>query len=267
MALYFHGNAPLKFQHQYLVTRDYIIPYLEKQGAMSDGMRVLEIGCGEGGVLKAFAERGCICTGMDLSSSKIENGKELLKDEVAQGKMHLFSADIYDQNTMDTFRSQFDLIVLKDTIEHIPDQDRVMKQLPVYLAKGGKLFFAFPPWRMPFGGHQQTSTTKAGQLPWMHLLPRSMYESYLRRVGEPQPTIDSLMEIYDTRISISRFEKILKNTGYNIVNRRLYLINPIYRFKFNWTPKPQFSLLAGIPWFRDFVSTTAYFLLERSDKA
>jgi SAM-dependent methyltransferase len=265
MALYFHGNAPLKFQHQYLVTRDYIIPYLEKQGLMLQGINVLEIGCGEGGVLKAFAERGCICTGMDLSSSKIENGKELLKEEVALGKMHLFSADIYDQHTMDTFRGQFDLIILKDTIEHIPDQDRVMKQLPVYLKKGGKLFFGFPPWRMPFGGHQQTATTKAGALPWMHLLPRSMYQGYLRRAGEPQPTIDSLMEIYDTRISISRFENIVKSTGYRILNRRLYLINPIYRFKFNWTPQPQFPFLAAIPWFRDFISTTAYYVLDRPE--
>ena len=66
MSLYFHGNAPLKFQHQYLVTLNYIIPYLEAKKVFREGMKVLEIGCGEGGVLKAFIERGCICTGMDL---------------------------------------------------------------------------------------------------------------------------------------------------------------------------------------------------------
>ena len=265
MALYFHGNAPLKFQHQYLVTRDYIIPYLEKNGGWKEHMQVLEIGCGEGGVLKAFVERGCTCTGMDLSTSKIANGKELQAEDIAAGKLQLFSADIYDQSTMDAFRGKFDLIILKDTIEHIPDQERVMAQLPVYLKRGGKLFFAFPPWRMPFGGHQQTATTKKGQLPWMHLLPRSTYASFLRKVGEPEPIITSLMEIHDTQISIDRFERIVKNTGYTIHHRRLYLINPIYRFKFKWTPRPQFAVLSAIPWLRDFMSTTAYYILERKD--
>jgi SAM-dependent methyltransferase len=262
MPLYFHGNAPLKFQHQYLVTLNYIIPYIEKQQAFREGMHVLEIGCGEGGVLKAFAERNCFCTGMDLSTSKIDHGKELLADEIAAGKMELFSADIYDQKTMDAFKGKFDLIVLKDTIEHIPEQEKVMEQLKIYLKTNGRLFFAFPPWRMPFGGHQQTATTKIGKLPWMHLLPRSLYQAWLRKIGEPEPTVVSLMEIYDTQISINRFERICKRSGYTIQNRRLYLINPIYRYKFGRSPRIQFSFLSVIPWFRDFVSTTAYYILK-----
>jgi SAM-dependent methyltransferase len=226
-------------------------------------MEVLEIGCGEGGVLKAFAGYGCNCTGMDLSDSKIENGKAIFKEDEDGSRVHLFSADIYDQSTMDAFRGKFDLIVLKDTIEHIPDQERVMKQLPVYLKPGGRLFFAFPPWNMPFGGHQQTATKKLGQLPWMHLLPRNLYKSFLKKAGEPGPTIESLLEIHDTGISINRFERIIKNTGYSVVNRRLYLINPIYRFKFKLTPKIQNSVVSGIPVLRDFVSTTAYYILEK----
>lgn len=265
MALYFHGNASIKFQHMYRVTRDYIIPYLEHQHVLKPGMEVLEIGCGEGGVLKAFAGYGCNCTGMDLSESKIENGKAIFAEDEDGSRVHLFSANIYDQSTMDAFRGKFDLIVLKDTIEHIPEQEKVMKQLPVYLKPGGRLFFAFPPWNMPFGGHQQTATTKLGQLPWMHLMPRSWYEGFLKKSGEPAPTIESLLEIHDTGISINRFERIVKSSGYRIYNRRLYFINPIYRFKFNLTPRKQIPVISGIPVLRDFVSTTAYYILERTD--
>ncbi|MEZ5173964.1 MAG: class I SAM-dependent methyltransferase [Bacteroidia bacterium] len=249
----------------YRVTRDYIIPYLEHQHVLKPEMEVLEIGCGEGGVLKAFAGYGCNCTGMDLSDSKIENGKAIFAEDEDGSRVHLFSANIYDQSTMDAFRGKFDLIVLKDTIEHIPEQEKVMKQLPVYLKPGGRLFFAFPPWNMPFGGHQQTATTKFGQLPWMHLMPRSWYRGFLKKAGEPEPTIESLLEIHDTGISINRFERIAKEGGYRIVDRRLYLINPIYRFKFNLTPRKQVSVISGIPVLRDFVSTTAYYILERKD--
>jgi len=266
LALYFHGNAPLKFQHQFLVTQNYIIPYLENHVVFKPFLQVLEIGCGEGGVLKAFAEKGCICTGMDLSESKIENGKKLLEEEISAGKINLFTADIYDERTMERFHGQFDLIILKDTIEHIPDQDKVMAHLPVYLKEGGQLFFAFPPWRMPFGGHQQTAVKKKGQLPWIHLLPRNLYSKYLRKIGESEATIISLLEIYDTRISINRFESILRNTGYKIDNRRFYLINPIYRYKFKWTPRKQAGLIGAIPLIRDFLSTTAYYVLSRKSK-
>jgi SAM-dependent methyltransferase len=228
-----------------------------------EGMKVLEIGCGEGGVLKAFIERSCICTGMDLSESKIENGKKLLADEIAAGKMELFTADIYDEKIMDAFRGKFDLIVLKDTIEHIPDQERVMKQLPIYLKEGGFFFFAFPPWCMPFGGHQQTASSKLGKMPWMHLLPRGLYESWLKLTKERAAVIDALLEIHDTQISINRFERICQKTGYTTVNRRLYLLNPIYRYKFGRTPRIQFSFIGALPVLRDFVTTGVYYILKR----
>lgn len=262
MSLYFHGNAPLKFQHQYLVTRDYIIPFIDRVFPLSQSAEVLEIGCGEGGVLKAFHEKGCHCTGMDLSVSKIENGIQLLAEEIKTGKLNLFASDIYDPQVMDKFKERFDLIILKDTIEHIPNQEIIMNHLKFFLKKGGHIFFAFPPWRMPFGGHQQTSVTKAGQLPWIHLLPRKLYDKYLKKVGESEATRISLLEIYDTRISINRFEKILKQLHYHIERKRFYLINPIYRFKFKRTPREQFKILAGIPWLRDFFTTTVYYLIN-----
>lgn len=264
MPLYFHGNAPLKFRHQYLVTRDYIIPFIERIQEIGSGTEVLEIGCGEGGVLSAFAEKGCSCTGMDLSEGKIENGKKLLEEEISRGNVHLFTADIYDEAVMDRFRGRFDLVVLKDTIEHIPDQARVMAHLPVYLKPGGRIFFAFPPWRMPFGGHQQTAVNRMGQLPWIHLLPRGLYGWYLRKVGESPGTLVSLLEIYDTRISIDRFQRLLRKNGYTIDRKRFYLLNPIYRFKFKLTPREQVRLLAGIPWLRDFFTTAVYYLVRPS---
>lgn len=263
MSLYFHGNAPVKFQHQYLVTRDYIIPFIERVFPLKRDTRVLEIGCGEGGVLLAFSEKGCLCTGMDLSESKIKSGTELLKE---QQSINLFVADIYDRSIMDTYKARFDLIILKDTIEHIPEQEKIMAHLPYFLAPEGMIFFAFPPWRMPFGGHQQTAVNKKAQWPWIHLLPKKSYIQYLRKAGENEATIQSLTEIYDTRISIGRFERIVRKLRFEVARKRHYLINPIYRYKFRYTPREQFKLITFIPWFRDFVTTTVYYLLKPERK-
>ena len=52
-----------------------------------------------------------------------------------------------------------------------------------------------------------------------------------------------MIEIKETGISIERFEKIVDETGYKVVNKTHYLINPIYEYKFGWKPKEQNGLI------------------------
>ena len=75
--------------------------------------------------------------------------------------------------------------------------------------------------------------------------------------------VDGLLEIWDTGISIRRFEKISKETGFSIPKRILYLFNPTYRYKFNVEPKEQFKILRAIPWLRDFFTTSVYYLIQK----
>ncbi len=84
-----------------------------------------------------------------------------------------------------------------------------------------------------FRGHQQLARTKwLSKLPYYHLLPMPIYKMLLKLGGEQQDKIDNLAEIKATGISIEQFEQYAKRTNYNIVSRTLFLIRPIYRFKF-----------------------------------
>uniref|UniRef100_UPI003FEF9222 class I SAM-dependent methyltransferase n=1 Tax=Alistipes shahii TaxID=328814 RepID=UPI003FEF9222 len=70
----------------------------------------------------------------------------------------------------------YDLIILRDVIEHVEDQPRLMARLAELLAPDGVLFVAYPPWRMPFGGHQQMAVSRfAAHFHWLHLLPGPLY--------------------------------------------------------------------------------------------
>jgi len=74
-----------------------------------------------------------------------------------------------------------------------------------------------------------------------------------------------MFEGEDTRLSIHRFERLLDQTGYRTLRRQFYLINPIYAYKFGLKPFKQIPAIAALPWVRDFVTTTCYYLVQPKD--
>ncbi|MFK7969752.1 MAG: class I SAM-dependent methyltransferase [Bacteroidia bacterium] len=263
MALAQHSNLEERFRQQYLNAGEFVIPFIEEAISIKPGMKVLEIGAAEGGVLKPFVERGCWVMGVDLSPSRIETAKRFLAEEVNEGKAHFIAQNVYDDDFEKKWSGHFELIILKDTIEHIPDQERFIPYIKRFLKPGGAIFFGFPPWRMPFGGHQQICSSKRlSKLPWFHLFPKGIYKSILNAAKEPEGTVNELLDIKFTRISIARFERIARKSDLTIAAKTLFLINPIYRFKFGLKPRKQFALLGAIPWFKDFVTTCAWYVVK-----
>ena len=255
----FHADRERYFEIQVMNARDYVIPFIEERYQFPVNARVLEIGSGEGGVLKAFIEKGCKGVGVELDLPRVENAKKFLSVELEKGLVHFVDKDIYKVDVEADLKGRFDIIVLKDVIEHIHDQPKLIAWMKQLLNPGGVIFFGFPPWQMPFGGHQQICKSTISKFPYIHLLPRPLYRFILNSNNEP---VSDLMEIRDTQISIERFESICKKENYSILNKRHYLLNPIYQWKFGWKPIKQFSLISAIPWFRNFVTTCVYYLIQ-----
>jgi 2-polyprenyl-3-methyl-5-hydroxy-6-metoxy-1,4-benzoquinol methylase len=220
---------------------------------------VLEIGCGEGGVLVPFAEKGCNCVGVDLNGLRTDLANKFLADFVKAGTAEFICQNVYDDDFLHRFKNHFDVIILKDAIEHIPDQELFIPYLKNLLKRDGQIFFGFPPWYMPFGGHQQISAKKILMLPYYHILPKPLYKGVLKAFGESENVIIELLEIHDTQITIERFERIIKNSGLQVMNKQHYLINPIYKYKFGWKPRKQSRIISGIPFVRNFLTTCVYY--------
>jgi hypothetical protein len=85
-----------------------------------------------------------------------------------------------------------------------------------------------------------------------------MYKSILKVFKQD---VAAFEEIKDTGISIERFEKIVHATGYNVVNKLHYFLNPIYTFKFGIKPKHQLSIVSALPYVRNYVTTCVYYLI------
>jgi SAM-dependent methyltransferase len=262
MAFEFHTDKPRYFQYQYLTAKEYIIPFVSPFYDWDKEWRVLEIGCGEAGVLKAFLEKGCLATGIELYESRVDNAKKFLHEDVESGRLDFITRNVYDIDVQKDIGHGFDLIILKDVIEHIHDQERFIPKLKEFLNPNGKVFFGFPPWYMPFGGHQQNLKGKLlSKVPYFHLLPTPAYRGILKTFGESQQKVDNMLEIKETGISIERFERIVKKSGFKIESRKLWLLNPIYKYKFGLKPTGQLPLVGHLPFARNFYTTAAYYLI------
>ena len=250
---------PLRYlNEQILSTQKHIVPFIESLKPITAGMQVLEIGCGEGGNLKPFLDLGCMCTGVDFSTPKIEKGKAYYSTHPNAANINLISDDIYK---IKEFEAKFDLIIVRDVIEHIHDQDKFLGLMKSLMTANGIAFFAFPPWQNPFGGHQQICQNKLlSALPYYHLLPVPLYKVLLKLFGESDGKIGSLLEIKETGISLERFEKLVTKNGYKQLKRTLYFINPNYEIKFGLKPRVLSNAFA-IPYFRNFISTCGYYLI------
>jgi SAM-dependent methyltransferase len=267
MVFQFHKESGRQFEQQQLVTKDAIIPFIEEAFPVREGLPVLEIGCGEGGALKSLLERGCVGTGVEINEQRYANAQHHLQEYLQKGQATLVRNDIFSVGFEKDFEGRFQLIVLKDVIEHLPDQERLLHRLGQLLQPGGTIFLCFPPWQMPFGGHQQICRSKVLSFtPYFHLLPTSFYHSILKLFSEPEGKIEELLDMKRTGISLEKFERLVQQTGYRIIRRALFLINPIYRYKFGLTPRRQSKLIAGLPFLRNFLTTGCYYLIK-SDKS
>lgn len=260
MALKQHKDDRVRFDQQVENSREYVLPFIATSKPITPGTRVMEVGCGEGGVLLPFVEKGCTCLGVDLSDVRIELAKEFLAKEIAEGKVEFLSQNIYDADFLAKYEASFDIIILKDVIEHVPEQEKFVPYLKRFLRPGGQIFFGFPPWYMPFGGHQQICHKRlTSVMPYYHILPRPLYKAILKMAGEDEGIVKEMMEIKDTQITIERFERIMRASGLKIMHKQHYLINPIYRYKFGLQPRKQLGFISAIPYLRDFLTTCVYY--------
>lgn len=255
-----HTNKEQYFNEQGQTTAKYVIPYLKSIIGVNESTSILEIGCGEGGNLKPFLDVGCSrIVGVDLSKNKIDHAIQFFSDHPNKNKIKFIEGNIYDMENI----GQFNIILTRDVLEHIHDQERFMYFVKKFMKPESKFFLGFPPWHNPFGGHQQICASKLlSKLPFFHILPKPIYKLLLKAFKENNNTIEALMEIKDTRITIDRFERILKNTGYKKDKRTFYFINPNYEVKFGLKPRKQIKLFTSLPFVRNFIITAAYYIIS-----
>ena len=261
-----HSDRQQYFNELANTSRDFYVDYLRPFVAFTPQTRVLEIGCGEGGNLLPFAEMGCQVKGIDLSEGRIEQAREFFAQAGRQGTFEAMNFITAEKPTTDDER--FDIVLIHDVIEHIEPsyKPEFLSNVLPFMRGDALLYVGFPAWQMPFGGHQQITRGWASKLPWIHLLPNAVYRWLLRRSGVREASINELMSIKRSKMTIEGFTRLALSTGFDIVKRTEWFINPHYQQKFGLKARRLWTFLGRIPYLRNYYTTSVWFLLKRGNK-
>ena len=244
----------IHFNEQKQFTNSYILPYFEAHLPEFRNMKILEVGCAEAGFLDVLYEMKIEATGLELEQGRVDIA---LKNSP---NLNVMVGDITDDKIVEKIGKSFDLILMRDVIEHIPDRIAAFKNLNKLLNKNGFLYITFPPRFSGFAGHQQNAKSILRFVPFLHLLPNFVIRLFGNLFDEKTELMEGIILNYRIGLTIGVFEKLYSQHQFKSVVRELFLFRPVFKIRFNITPRkfPNIHLL------REFFAFGCEYLLQKT---
>jgi 2-polyprenyl-3-methyl-5-hydroxy-6-metoxy-1,4-benzoquinol methylase len=119
---------------------------LDREFAGRSAATIVDVGCGAGGMLEPLSRYGRV-TGIDSSPELVEFCHERGFPNVLVGSAYELPVD----------SASVDLITLFDTIEHVPDDARVLRECRRALAPGGIVFISTPAYQFLYANNDRVA--------------------------------------------------------------------------------------------------------------
>ena len=131
--LHLFNPARIKFIKEKLINHFNRDPYSEKP---LDELKILDIGCGGGLLCEPLSRLGAKMTGIDASNNNIEVAKLHSKE------MNLDIKYLKSSPENLNFKSEFDVILNMEVVEHVSDVNLFIKNCSQLIKKNGIMFVA-----------------------------------------------------------------------------------------------------------------------------
>jgi len=165
-----------------------------------EGARVLDIGCGDAGVLIAFAEAGAEAHGIEPNVRSVERARVRAEEHGVEVRLQNALAE-----SLPFEDASLDLVILDNVLEHVGDRERTLAEIRRVLAPGGLLYLVVP---KPFSAYSLWNDPHY-DLAGLVLLPRRLQIWYFEKVrGGGEGTYD--VGVIPTRWRIRR---LLRDAG------------------------------------------------------
>ncbi len=173
-------------------------------GFRIEGMRVLDIGCGDAGVLIAFAEEGARAAGIELDRKSLHRGRVRAEEHGVEVELCAGIAEALPFSD-----ASFDLVILDNVLEHVSDQRKTLAEIWRVLEPQGLLYLITP---KPFSLYSLWNDPHY-DLAGLVLLPRRLQIWYFEKVrGGGTGTYD--VGVIPTR---RRLRRLLRQAGFRSV--------------------------------------------------
>lgn len=237
--------------------------FWKRMGEMPDfrGARVLEIGCGVGCLATEIALQGASkVVGVDIQRSSIDFAQTFLRQkhpELAE------TVEFLCRELKDCEESDFDVVVTKDTFEHVMDLEGLLPEIKLRLRHGGRLYAGFGPlYPSPYGDHDRRRTILEpwgvtgrvlSRIPWSHMVLEPVLVRMRNRAHSPR--VQSLRDLGLNKLAFSEYRELFMRSG----------LVPI-QFRTNRSSKRSskvLSVMRRVPLLEDLCTHNVYCILEK----
>ena len=242
------------FKYQRTLAECYYIPFFQKNKVELKNKNILEIGCGNGGFISAFGELSDNCVGFDLKDLKWENTN-----------VKYYKLDVFDDELINKFDSKFDIIILRDVIEHLDNTqtNKLFSQIQKLSNLNTVILITFPPFYSPFGLHQQVLLKSILRfIPYLSSLPKSLIKVLIKDDKNIEGT-DELLSLYDSRKTIGMFYRLMSQNCYKILDKEFFYVRPSHEIRYG-IKTIRSRVVQYIPLIREILITGTIFLIKSS---
>jgi ubiquinone/menaquinone biosynthesis C-methylase UbiE len=147
-----HADRRFRSEYDYALFEYYrsakVFAHLERVGGRIGG-RVLDAGCGGGGMPLSFAEEADFVVGIDLVNRFGQAGVSLARER-ARANLRFVQAD---GQALPFRNASFDWVFSHAVIEHVADAPRYLRECARVLRRGGSMYLSSAPYLSFAGAH------------------------------------------------------------------------------------------------------------------
>jgi SAM-dependent methyltransferase len=184
------------------------------------GKIVLDLGCGHGALSIDAAGDGATVLGIDLDADRVEFARRNvaahypeLRNRIEFGVIDLVTA------SAPTLTEHFDIVLSKDTFEHVEDVEAMLSMIYRLLMPTGELWAGFSPlYWSPLGDHGRTGVRLPWtdfRLPWAHaFMPQALVLKSASRYN--QKPVERLHDLGLNGMTSTEFFTYAERAGFHI---------------------------------------------------
>jgi 2-polyprenyl-3-methyl-5-hydroxy-6-metoxy-1,4-benzoquinol methylase len=237
-----HADTRFRSEYDYALFEYYrsakVIAFLERAGIALGG-RILDAGCGGGGMPLSLAEHAALVVGIDPIDRFGQAGVTLGRE---RGLTNLQFAQA-DGMALPFRDGAFDMVLSHAVIEHVPDAPLYLRECRRVMARDGRMYLSTAPYLSFAGAHLprlrvplplhllagrrvafRTFQILARHAPWTLREP-AHENSFIRDARLGIDKFDDLLE----KVRVTRLRSQIANAGLTIVREELHVTSTVRR--------------------------------------